>query len=150
MASGPTTSRQIDGGTMETVTDFIFLGSKITADGDGSHEIKRCLLFGRKAITKLLIVVVLVTQSCSTLFDPMDCSLPGSFVHRIFQARILEWVAISSSRGSSQPGDQTRFSCVSYIAGKFFTCWATDLPQIFAEWMSGQQRAEWIAFEQII
>jgi len=56
---------------METVTDFIFLGSKITADGDCSHEIKRCLLFGRKAITNLLIVIVLVTQSCSTLFDPM-------------------------------------------------------------------------------
>ena len=49
MASGPITSWQIDGETMETVTDFIFLGSKITADGDFSHDIKRCLLFGRKA-----------------------------------------------------------------------------------------------------
>ena len=53
MASGPITSWQIDGETMETVTDFIFLGSKITADGDCSHEIKRCLLLGRKAMTKL-------------------------------------------------------------------------------------------------
>ena len=53
MASGPTTSWQIDGETMETVTDFILLGSKITADGDGSHEIKRCLVFGRKAMTNL-------------------------------------------------------------------------------------------------
>ena len=53
MASGPITSRQIDGETMETVTHFIFLGSKITADGDCSHEIKRRLLFGRKAMTKL-------------------------------------------------------------------------------------------------
>ena len=53
MASGPITSWQIDGKTMETVTDFIFLGSKITADGDCSHEIKRCLLLGRKAMTKL-------------------------------------------------------------------------------------------------
>ena len=50
-ASGPITSWQIDGETMETVTDFIFLGSKITADGDCSHEIKRCLLLGRKAMT---------------------------------------------------------------------------------------------------
>ena len=50
MASGPITSWQIDGETMETVTDFIFLGSKITADGDYSHEIKRCLLLGRKAM----------------------------------------------------------------------------------------------------
>ena len=53
MASGPITSWQIDGETMETVTDFIFLGSKITADGDCSHEIKRCLLIGRKAMTNL-------------------------------------------------------------------------------------------------
>ena len=51
MASGPITSWQIDGETMETVTDFIFLGFKITADGDCSHEIKRCLLLGRKAMT---------------------------------------------------------------------------------------------------
>ena len=48
MASGPITSRQIDGETMETVTNFIFLGSKITVDGDCSHEIKRCLLLGKK------------------------------------------------------------------------------------------------------
>ena len=53
MASGPITSWQIDGETMETVTDFIFLSSKITADGDCSHEIKRHLLLGRKAISKL-------------------------------------------------------------------------------------------------
>ena len=53
MASGPITSWQIDGETVETVTDFIFLGSKITADGDCSHEIKRCLLLGRKAMTNL-------------------------------------------------------------------------------------------------
>ena len=52
-ASGPITSWQIDGETMETVTDFIFLGSKITADGDRSHEIKRQLLLGRKAMTNL-------------------------------------------------------------------------------------------------
>ena len=53
MASSPITSWQIDGETMETVTDFIFLGSKITADSDCSHEIKRCLLLGRKAMTNL-------------------------------------------------------------------------------------------------
>ena len=53
MVSGPITSWKIDGETMETVTDFIFLGSKITADGDCSHEIKRCLLLGRKAMTNL-------------------------------------------------------------------------------------------------
>ena len=53
MASGPITSWQIDGETMETVTDFIFLGSNITADGDCSHEIKRRLLLGRKVMTNL-------------------------------------------------------------------------------------------------
>ena len=53
MASSPITSWQIDGETMETVRDFIFLGSKITANGDCSHEIKRCLLLGRKAMTNL-------------------------------------------------------------------------------------------------
>ena len=53
LASGPITSWQVDGETTETVTDFIFLGSKITADGDCSHEIKRCLLIGRKAMTNL-------------------------------------------------------------------------------------------------
>ena len=53
MASGPITSRQTDGETTETATDFMFLGSKITVDGDCSHEIKRCLLLGRKAMTNL-------------------------------------------------------------------------------------------------
>ena len=53
MASGPTTSWQIDGETMETVRNFTFLGSKITADGECGHEIKRCLLLGRKAMTNL-------------------------------------------------------------------------------------------------
>ena len=53
MASSPITSWQIDGETVETVTDFIFLGSKISADGDCSHKIKRCLLLGRKAMTNL-------------------------------------------------------------------------------------------------
>ena len=53
MASGPITSWQIDGETVETLADFIFLGSRITADGDCSHEIKRCLLLGRKVMTNL-------------------------------------------------------------------------------------------------
>ena len=56
MASGPITSWEIDGETMETVADFIFLGSKITADDDCSHEIKRCLLLGRKVMTSLLLL----------------------------------------------------------------------------------------------
>ena len=63
-----------------------------------------------------------VTQSYPTLCDPVDCSPPGSSIHGILQARILEWVAISFSRGSSQPRDQTR---VSHIAGRRFNLWAT-------------------------
>ena len=63
----------------------------------------------------------LVAKSCPTLCDPMDYSLTGSSVHGILQARILEWVAISFSRGSSQPRNWTRVSC---IAGRFFTNWA--------------------------
>ena len=59
-------------------------------------------------------------QSCPTLCDPMNCSLPGSSVHGILQVRILEWVAISSSKGSSQRRDQTCISCDSCIAGGFF------------------------------
>ena len=62
-----------------------------------------------------------VAQSCPTLCDPMDCSLPGSSVHGILQARVLEWVAISFSRGSSRSTDQTR---VSRIADRRFTIWA--------------------------
>ena len=64
MASGPITSWQIDVETMETVTDFIFLGSKITADDDPSHEIKRCVLLGRKAMTNLDRVLKADTLLC--------------------------------------------------------------------------------------
>ena len=62
-----------------------------------------------------------VTQSCLTLCNPMDCSLPRSSVHGVFQARVLEWVAISFSRGSSWPRDRTR---VSHIIGRHCTIWA--------------------------
>ena len=139
---------------METVADFILLGSKITADGDHSHEIKRYLLFGRKPMTNLdrilkgrditlpkkvhlvkamVFPVVMygceldhkeswkkestVAQSWPTLCNPMDCSLPASSIHRIFQARVLKWVAISFSRGSSRSRDWTWVSC---IAGRFY------------------------------
>ena len=69
MASGPITSWQIDVETMETVTDFIFLGSKITADGDYSHEIKRCLLLGRKLMTNL-----------DRILKSRDITLPTKFL----------------------------------------------------------------------
>ena len=65
MASGPITSWQIDGETVETVANYTFLGSKITADGDCSHEIKRCLLLGREVMTKL-----------DSIFQSRDITLP--------------------------------------------------------------------------
>ena len=71
MASGPITSWQIDGETMETVSDFLFLVSKITADGDCSHEIKRCLLLGRNAMTNL-----------DSILKSRDIPLPGK-VHLV-------------------------------------------------------------------
>ena len=76
MASGPITSRQIDGETMETVTDFIFLGSKITADGGCSHEIKRRLLLGRKIMTNL-----------DSLLKSIDITLPTKFC--LFEAMVF-------------------------------------------------------------
>ena len=66
-------------------------------------------------LTLLCLCVCSVTQSCPTLCNPMDCSRPGSSVHGISQARILDWVAISSSRGSSQPRDRTCIFCISCI-----------------------------------
>ena len=76
--SGPIISWQIDGETMETVTDFIFLGSKITADGDCSHEIKRRLLLGRKVMTNL-----------DSIFKSRDITLPTK-VHLV-KAMFLHW-----------------------------------------------------------
>ena len=82
-----------------------------------------CLKFpvgASKSLTHVATVNVLglVAQSCLTPCDPMDCNPPGSSVHGILQAGILEWVALPSSRGSSQPKDRT---AVSRIAGRFFT-----------------------------
>ena len=86
MGSGSITSLQIDGETMETVTDFIFLGSKIIADGDCSHEIKRCLLLGRKSMTKLDNVlksrdITLLTKVClaQTMVFPVVMYRCGSW-----------------------------------------------------------------------
>ena len=76
MASSPITSWEIDGETVETVSDFIFLGSKITTDGDCSHEIKRCLLLGRRAMTNLDSIlesraITLPTKVCLVMVFPV-------------------------------------------------------------------------------
>ena len=79
--------------------------------GETSHFFKKNFLIGEKLLYSVVLVSAMkeseVTQLCPTLCDPMDCSLPGSSVHGIFQARILEWVATSFSRGSSRPGSPT-------------------------------------------
>ena len=82
-----------------------------------------------------------VAQSCLTLCDPIDCSVPGSSLHGIFQAIVLEWIVISFSRGSSQPRAQTR---VSRIVGRCFTIWATR--EVLRYWCNPQQR--WLAFRK--
>ena len=78
MASGPITSWQIDEETVETAADFIFLGSKITADGECSHEIKRCLLFGRKVMTNL-----------DSIFKSRDITLPTKVC--LVKAMVFPW-----------------------------------------------------------
>ena len=75
-----------------------------------------------------MCVCVKLFQACPTLCCPMDCSLPGSSVHGILQARILEWVAIPSSRGSFPPRDRTHISCDFCSAGRFFNHQATGSP----------------------
>ena len=82
--------------------------------------ILRCHCFW--AISWTVYMKVLVALSCATLCNPMDYSPPGSSVHGTLHARILEWVAISFSKGSSKPRDRTQVSCT---AGRLFTIWAT-------------------------
>ena len=107
----------------------------------GSNPWLLCLLHCRQILyllsqkIKFIILTILslqfenemnwnkVAQLCLTLCDPIDCSLPASSVHGIFQSRVMEWVAISFSRGSSWPRDQTQVIC---IAGRFFTSWIGD------------------------
>ena len=86
MASGPITSWQIDGETMETVTDFIFSGSRITAEGDCSDEIKRCLLLGRKAMTNL-----------DSIFKSRDITLPTKVC--LIKAVIFQWSCMDARVG---------------------------------------------------
>ena len=105
--------------SQSTVTEF----KPWLVDGD---SLKKFFKETRKSMYEFVIFSIglkkwsEVAQSCSTLCDPMDCSLPGYPVHGIFQAIVLEWIAISFSRGSSQPRDPTQVSC---IAGGFLTSW---------------------------
>ena len=92
------------------------------SSGHRTGKVQFSLQSQRKAMPKNAQSESEVIQSRPTLCDPVDCSLPGSSVHGIFQAIVLEWIAISFSRGSSQPQDWTR---VSHIVDRRFTIWAT-------------------------
>ena len=98
MASGPITSWEIDGETVETVADFIFWGSKITADGDCSHEIKKMLTPWKKSYDQpaAAAAAAKLLQSCPTLCDPIDGSSQGSPIPGILQAILIPACASSS------------------------------------------------------
>ena len=98
---------------------------------------------------------IFTLQSCVchwvlSLCDPMDCSLPGSSVHGILQARILEWVAMPSSRGSFQTRDQTHVSCVSWIAGRFFITEPSRKPYIYHTYILKEKEIEWDTWGSIV
>ena len=82
-------------------------------------------------VSKYIPACMVLLQSCLILCGPMECSPPGSSVHGTLQARILEWITIPFSRGSSQPRDHTWVSCSSYIARRFFTAEPPGKPQIY-------------------
>ena len=86
---------------------------------------------------------VLVAQSCSTLCDPMACSLPGSSVHEILQERVLEWIAISFSRGSSLPRDWTRVSCISCTVKQILYCLSHQGSPLSPRHLLKQRKSAW-------
>ena len=96
MASGPITSREIDGETVETLSDFIFLGSKVTADGDCSHEIKRLLLLGRKVMTNL-----------DSIYKSRDISLPTKV--RLVKAMVFPVVMYGCKSWTIKKAERQRF-----------------------------------------
>ena len=115
------------------------------------------IIITKNTISKLRIICTLglyvcaeSLQSCLTLCNPIDCSLPGSSVHGILQARTLEWVAMPSSRGSSWPRDWTCISCISCIASRFFTTEPRKLLGLSDQLLSRVRLFEtpWIAAHQ--
>ena len=109
---------------------LLFLPSVFPSIRVFSNELALCWLRSKENRWKIKWrpwLLLEVAQSCLTLCNPMDCSLPGFSIHGIFQARVLEWVATPFSWGSSQPRDQTRVSCT---IGRRFTLWATREAQV--------------------
>ena len=105
MVSGPITSWQIDGKTVETVADFIFLGSKITADGDCSHEIKRCLQLGRKVMTNL-----------DSIFKSRDITLPTKVL--LVKAMVFQWPCMDVRVGLCRKLSAKELILLNYDVGE--------------------------------
>ena len=105
MASGPITSWEIDGETVETVSDFNFLGSKITADGDCSHEIKRCLFLGRKVMTNL-----------DSIFKSRDITLPTKFP--LVKAMVFPVVMYGCESWTMQKAESRRIDVLNCGVGE--------------------------------
>ena len=107
---------------MTTLPSSVVLNSLTSRGGGGGFgrgkKWKSCPSEGCALATCGQCVCAKLLKLCLTLCDPVDCSPPGSSVHGILQARILEWVAMPSDRGSSQPGDQTCVSCISCVGGR--------------------------------
>ena len=136
MASGPITSRQIKREIVEVVTDSLFLGSKITADVDCSHEIKRCLLLGRKAMTNLDSILQSRDIILLTNIHIVKGMIFPVVVYEWEKVKVAHWLTLwphglyspwnSLGQNTGVGRDQTQ---VSHIAGKFFTSWATRKPK---------------------
>ena len=113
-----------------TVCDsFLLVLCHIQVGTSSRLSVAMNLVSKMRIITKLQVLSQLCCaqslQLCPILCNPMDCSLPGSFVHGILQARIVEWIAMSSSKWSTQPRNRTHISGISCIADGFFTCRVT-------------------------
>ena len=126
MASGPITSWQIDGETVETVADFIFLGSKITADGDCSHEIKRCLLLGRKVMTNL-----------DSILKSRDITLPTK-VHLV-KAMVFPVIMYGCESWTIKKAEQQRIGAFE------LWCWRRLLRVPWTAWRYNQSFLEEIS-----
>ena len=105
MTSGPITSWEIDGETVETVSDFIFLGSKVTADGDCSHEIKRCWLLGKKVMTNL-----------DSIFKSRDITLPTMI--RLFKAMVFPVVMYGCESWTVKKAERQRINALNCGVGE--------------------------------
>ena len=132
------------------VNDFIYRWKEVSQFPLGNIERQKNRWISTSVIIRRLVVLLWLgvcvksLQSCPTLCDPMNCSPPGSFVHGILQARILEWVAVFSSRGSSKPQDRTRLSEIEIFiwqlkglpgcsGSKESACSARDLGSVHAQ-----------------